>query len=180
MTSYANTQYDDQGRARGFGEFDVVWDPATRTNRVLTEGDLRPMRNLQGHGFIVVSTDGQLISEELATYDDALDKAAEFLDAPKPGVVIYEALGLIRPRRDVVARMTKRGAELEAQRTTKSLPIPRDYEGEAQDEVDEIAPASDEPKPAERTGHEVAGTAYDAGAAAHELVGRDKKPRREL
>jgi hypothetical protein len=103
------------------------------------------MRNLQGHGFIVVSTDGALISEEMATYDDALDKAAEFLDAPKPGVVIYEALGLIRPRRDVVARMTKRGAELEAQRTTRSLPIPRDYEGEAKTEVDEIAPA-DEPK----------------------------------
>jgi hypothetical protein len=146
VTSYANTQYDDWGRP-----IDFHVDPFIRGGRSSREGELRPMRNLQGHGFIVVSTDGQLFSEELGTYDDALDKAAEFLDAPKPGVVIYEALGLIRPRRDVVARMTKRGAELEAQRTTKSLPIPRDYEGEAQEEVDEIAPSA-EPTTDDRTG----------------------------
>jgi hypothetical protein len=143
MRSYAQTQYDDFGRPLEYG---VVYDPDTRTYRPSREGELRPMRNLQGKGFIVVSTDGSLISDELATYDDALDKAAEFLDAPKPGVCIYEALGLIRPRRDVVARMTKRGGELESQRSTKSLPIPRDYEGEAKDEVDQIAP-SDDPKP---------------------------------
>jgi len=146
MRSYATTQYDDEGRPLEFG---VFWDPDTRTYRPSREGELRPMRNLQGKGFIVVSTDGSLISDELATYDDALDKAAEFLDAPKPGVCIYEALALIRPRRDVVARMTKRGGELESQRSTKSLPIPRDYEGEAKDEVDQIAPAGDEPKAAQ-------------------------------
>jgi hypothetical protein len=85
VRSYATTQYDDQGRPLEFG---VVWDPSTATYRPSREGELRPMRNLQGKGFIVVSTDGSLISDELATYDDALDKAAEFLDAPKPGVVI--------------------------------------------------------------------------------------------
>jgi hypothetical protein len=159
--SFAMIQYDEMGVAHEYGiapiesqqrlpggprrEFDVRYDPETQTYLPVEE---RPMRNLQGKGFIVVSTDGSLISEELATYDDALDKAAEFLDAPKPGVCIYEALALIRPRRDVVARMTKRGGELETQRSTKSLPIPRDYEGEAKDEVDQIAP-SDEAKPKE-------------------------------
>jgi hypothetical protein len=145
VRSHALVQYDDNGLPLPSG---VVWDPVTRTNRPSHEGELRPMRNLQGKGFIVVSTDGSLISDELETYDDALDKAAEFLDAPKPGVCIYEALGLIRPRRDVVARMTKRGGELESQRSTKSLPIPRDYEGEAKDEVDQIAPSDEPPRDA--------------------------------
>lgn len=108
-----------------------------------------PMRNYKGSGFIVASTDGSLISDEVATYDEALDKASDFLDAPKPAVVIFEAVAFIKPKRDVVARMTKRGAELEDQRISRAkalgsgpttLPVDRDYDGEASQEVNEIAP----------------------------------------
>lgn len=78
------------------------------------------VQTYKGEGFIVAATDGSNYSEEVKDLEAAQDKAAQMLD--KHGaVVIYEAIAIVRPKKDIVARFTKRGAELSAGKSAASL-----------------------------------------------------------
>jgi len=69
-----------------------------------------------GKGFMLVSEGNYGVWFE--TFDEAQDAAVTL--AAKQPVAIYESVGVLRPKADVVAKFSKRGAELSA--ASKALP----------------------------------------------------------
>jgi len=73
------------------------------------------VKTIKGKGFLVLSTQGSVLSDELDTFEEAVAYAHGQIGSNPAGLVIVEACSVIRPKQDVIATHTKRGAELAAQ-----------------------------------------------------------------